>query len=487
VTDLGRAAARGAGIAVGAQGARFILQIASLVVLSRLLTPTDFGLVAMVTAVLGIAEILRDFGLSSAAVQAKTLSDAQRSNLFWVNLGIGMSCTLIVIACIPLIAKLYDQPALGPIILSLAWLFIISGANTQFRAELSRSLRFKALAVADVTAQAVSVTASIVAATIGFGYWAIVIQQVVLVLVTCTTNIFQCRWRPGLPRRGVPMRSFFKYGGALLGMQTLGYTTNNVDNIAIGAYWGPMDLGLYSRGYQLLLVPLNQIANALTQVVLPIMSRVQDDVVAFGRYVHRAQLACSYLFGSGFAIAAGLASPIVLILLGKQWSEVAPIFAILAIGGMFRGFSQVTYWIGLSKGLTGAQFRIYLVVRPLMIALILAGLPWGPRGVAVGHSLAFLLDWVVSIWWVGSRAGMNVRQLMLTPIRSVLVVSAPAGLLAFAGSRLVSSPFAELSIGLVLSAAYIAMIMTFSATEREHGRLTLDMGRMAFGRRSRPA
>src|SRR5450755_3343317 len=180
VGGLGNAAARGTSITLATQCVRFALQFCSLVVLARLLTPADFGIVAMVTAIVGVADILRDFGLSSAAIQAKTLNNAERSNLFWVNVGIGAAGAAVIMLCTPLIGRLYGQHHLTPIIFSLAWVLIISGANTQFNAELSRSLRFKALAFADIGAQTLGIAAAITVAALGGGYWAIVVQQIVV-------------------------------------------------------------------------------------------------------------------------------------------------------------------------------------------------------------------------------------------------------------------------------------------------------------------
>ena len=125
-----------------------------MVVLARLLTPSDFGLVAMVTAVIGVAQLIRDFGLSLAAVRAPTLSREERDNLFWANFLMGLGCTIVIIVATPLIVAIYGQPRLTPIVLSLSIVFTFSGITTQYRANLSRELRFKALGLSDIIAQA---------------------------------------------------------------------------------------------------------------------------------------------------------------------------------------------------------------------------------------------------------------------------------------------------------------------------------------------
>lgn len=466
MTNLGQAATRGAGVTLGAQAVRFALQLVSLIVLARLLTPTDFGLVAMATAIIGVAELLRDFGLSSAAIQAKTLSDAERSNLFWVNVAIGSGCTVVALLASPLIGRLYGAPQVTVIVIALAGLFVVSGANTQFRAELSRSLRFGALARSDICAQFLGITGAVVAAVLGAGFWSIVIQQGLFVTTTCLMNVVQSTWRPTRWQRGVSLRRFYSFGLSLLGMQVLGYTTNNIDTVAIGRVWGADVVGQYGRAYQLLIVPLNQVSQALTRVMLPVMSRLQDDDERFLRFARRAQLLCCYGFGGFFAVAAGLSGPLVAILFGARWAAVAPIFAVLAIGGIFRGMAQLSYWTVLAKGLTQQQLKFSLFARPVMIALLLAGLPWGAVGVAAGHSVGFAVEWAAVLWWIGRTARLEVRPFFTKALRIVLTVCLPAGLLAWAGTLLVPGAVWQLLVGVALVGCWVAVLAVLPTAER---------------------
>ena len=486
---LGKIAARGAGVTLMSQGIRFALQLGSLIVLARLLSPQAFGVVAMVTAITNVMEIVRDFGLSSAAMQAKELNDAERTNLFWVNTGIGTGCALIVTLCAPLIVRIYGTPVVGPIVLALGWLFIVSGVNTQFRAELSRSLRFKALAVTDIAAQAGSIAVAISLAAAGAGYWAVVGQQITLVILTCTSNVILCKWRPGLPRRSVSIRRFFRFGGSVLGTNVIAYATNNLDNVAIGIYWGSGPLGLYSRAYQLLMVPLQQVSVPMTRVVLPVLSRVQDEDETYARYVSKAQLVGCYMLASGFAVAAGVSVPLVALLFGPKWSGVAPIFAALAIGGIFRGIGQISYWMYLSRGRADAQMKLYLVTRPIVIGIMLAGLPWGPVGVAIGHSIGFFLFWIVSLWTAGRCVRTSVRPLFAQATRTLLLISVPAGGLAYIGSVLVQPAAASLCLGVALGVGYLALVALLSPAERANMQLMIRvlLGRGRTGRHRLPS
>lgn len=479
---LGDAAARGAGVTLGTQALRAGLQLGSVVVLARLLAPEDFGLVAMVAAVIGIADLVRDFGLSSAAVQAKHLSDGERTNLFWANLALGAACALAAVAARPLVEALYDEPRLGDVVLGLSVVFVLSGASTQLRADLTRRLRFHALAVVDVSAQVAGIAVGVVLALVGAGLWAIVAMQVATAAVGLVVCAALCRWRPGLPRRGAPLRRFFGYGSGLMGTQAIGYVTKNVDNVALGAVWGAVSLGLYSRAYQLLMTPLNQINAPMTRVALPVLSRVQEDPVVFARYLARVQLVGCYLTATVLAVAAGLSEPVVLLLFGERWAAVAPIFALLAVGGVFRAVSQLAYWIYLARGRTGAQLRQELVSRPLMALVILAGLPWGAVGVAAGHSVAYLLYWVVSLWHAGRVESVDVRPLFANAARAIGLVSAPCGLLAWASSSVDAHPLLQVLGGVVLAGAWSALVVLVVPRVRADARDVLSFARRAAHR-----
>ncbi len=480
--SLGDQAVRGSGIVLLSQAVRVALQFISLVVLARLLSPKDFGLVAMVISVVGVADLLRDFGLSAAAVQARTVSGEERTNLFWVNAALGAACTVVISACAPLIQDLYDEPALVSIVLALAWTFFLSGLNTQFRADLTREMRYFPLAATDVLAQTTALVVAIGCAVAGLGVWSLVAQQLTQAGLTLLGNGLFAQWVPGLPRRGVSLRRFYRFGGNLLATQLLTYLTKNVDNIALGIVRGPVQLGYYSRAYQLLMAPLNQINAPLTGVALPVLSRVQDDLQRLQHYLARAQLVGCYVTATVFAVAAGLSEPLILLLFGDRWAPTAPIFGVLAVGGIFRSIQQVAYWTYLASGHTGAQLRMILLTRPLMIVLMLAGLPWGPMGVAVGHSVGFAMFWWISTLHAGRVTGVASRLLLVNGIRTVLLVGAPAGVVAWTATLVDIGTIAQLGAGAIGATAYLVLITVLNQRVGDDVRMLHSFLRRALRR-----
>src|SRR5258708_35193454 len=182
--DLKARAIRGGFAKVCAQGTNFVLRVGSLMVLARLLDPRDFGLVGMVAAFTGVLNLFRDFGLSSATVQRRDVTDQQISTLFWINVLVGAVLALLLMAMSPLVVRFYHEPHLFWVTILLATSFIFNGAGGQHTALLERQMRFTALAVIDIISLVVSTIISISMAVAGFGYCALVTAAVSLPFVT---------------------------------------------------------------------------------------------------------------------------------------------------------------------------------------------------------------------------------------------------------------------------------------------------------------
>ncbi len=410
---LGQRAARGAVATLAGQGSRLAIQMASLVILARLLTPHDYGLIAMVMTVAGIAEIFRDFGLSAAAIQAPTLSHRQRSNLFWANAGIGAALTVLVFALAPLVAHFFREPQLVDLTRLLSLTFVLNGLATQYRAGLNRGMRFSRLAVTDVAAQAVGLVVGVGLALTGAGYWALAGMQLAISMTALLQVVVAGRWIPALPSRAEPMGGFFTFGWHLVGTQLLGYATNNVDTLVIGRRFGSVQLGLYDRAYRVLMLPLAQVRTPTTTVALPVLSKLHDDPARFDRFVVRGQQALGYTVIPGLAVAAGTAPVLIPFVLGDQWSASASLFATLAIAGVFQTVAFVGYWVYLARALTAQLFRYSMVSSVVRISCILIGSHWGVAGVAWGVVVGPGLMWPASMWWLSRITRYPVRALAL--------------------------------------------------------------------------
>jgi O-antigen/teichoic acid export membrane protein len=385
---LGRRAARGTAVTLLGQWSGFVLQTLSTIVLARLLTPRDYGIVAGVLVLTGLAELLKDLGLGAATVQRRNLSGAQLNALFWVNTGLGLFTAGVVAASAPLVAAFYDQPESRLVTVVLAVPFVFSGLSVQHQALLSRTLQFAALARNDVASRAVGLTAAIVAAAAGAGYWALVVGPLVTAVVRFALLWLACRWRPSRPAWAEDMRSLLGFGGWTSMFSFVNYFSRNADNALIGRYWGADDLGIYSRAYQLLLLPIQQINGPVSRVALPTLSRLQDDPERYRRFYSTALTAITFVSLPAMALMAVLAEEIVTTLLGDHWVRAAAIFQVLAIAGITHPVGHANGWLYQTTGNVRRQALWGLGSRSLTVAAFLAGLPWGPYGVAVGYAVA---------------------------------------------------------------------------------------------------
>lgn len=418
---LGRVAARSAFVTMGGQLAKIVIQLVSVIILARLLTPYDYGLLAMVMAVVGVADVFRDFGLSSAAVQAKTLSRAERDNLFWLNSLIGVVLLVVIGAAGPLLALFYRQPELTWITAVVGLSFLFSGLATQYRADLQRRLLFARLTAADVGSPLVALVVAVVLALSGAGYWALVAQQVTQFLANLIMVVAAARWLPGRWRRDVSMRHFLKFGGNLAGGSLIHYLGSNFDALLIGARFGADPLGLYNRGFQLLMRPLGQLRAPLTSVALPLLSKLTEDERRYAEYLRVGQRAMGYTLVLGLSLVIGAVEPVVAIFLGEQWSGVAPIMRWLALCGIFETLAFVGYWTYVSKGLVRQLLHYTIISTVIKIVGISIGSFWGVAGVAAGFALAEVASWPLSFAWLRRSSGVDVRPLISNGLRIVAV------------------------------------------------------------------
>lgn len=398
--NLGGRTVRGAMVSTGGQFVRLGIQIAGIVILARLLDPVDYGLITMASVLVTFGEIFREFGLSAAAVQSATLTKLQRSGLFWANTGLGvLMAALALVAAYPL-SWFFGQPEVVPLAQALSLMFIFNGASAQFRASLTRSMRFTRIAGAEIVAQSFGLAAGVAAAVAGWGYWALAAMQLVQAATTLLLFVLLARWLPGLPRRGADLGYFWRYGRNLVASQLVTYAGNNADTFVLGYRLGPETLGLYDRAYRLVNMSLAQMRGPLTTVALPVLSRLQHEQQRYEQALLRGQAVLGYTIVPIMAILAGASTPVVLIVMGERWVESGPILGALAAAAGLQLLAYVGYWVYLSRALTGQLFQFTLVAVALRIGCIAVGSQWGGIGVAVGVAVATGVQIPISLFWL---------------------------------------------------------------------------------------
>ncbi|GAA1856047.1 lipopolysaccharide biosynthesis protein [Microbacterium koreense] len=471
--SLAHSAARGALFTLGAQLARILLQLLSVVVLARLLTPYDYGLLAIALVVIGVGEIFRDFGLTSASVQAPHLSHGQRDNLFWINTALGVVLAAIVFGLSWPLAAMTQQPELRGMMQVLSVVFVMNGLATQYRAQLMRELRFRAMAVADILSALVALAVAVATALLGAGYWALAAQQLTAAFVLLAVLVGSGRWLPRLFSRRHPTAGLVRFGSHLVATNLLTYASSQIDTVLVAAKFGAAPLGLYNRAYQLVMTPLAQVRSPITNVALPVFSRVQKDHKRFDGFVTGGQLALGYTFGIPLLLVCGMAEPVVGLMLGPQWEGAVPILRFFAIAGTLTTLSFVGYWVYVSRGLSRELFRYTLVSTAIKVVCIVGGSFFGLVGIAAGFALAPAIAWPVSIFWLSRLTPLPVAALYSGAVR-VLVVASAAGAASWGAAAAVvpHGDLVQLGVGLAAGLAVVGLALLTPPIRRDARTLT---------------
>jgi PST family polysaccharide transporter len=391
VAELKRKSVRGGVVAVGAQGLKLVLQMGTLMLLARLLSPQDFGLAGMAATLTGFLALFKDAGLASATVQSREVTHEQLSTLFWINVAVGAGLTALAIALAPALAWFYREPRLFWIAAVLGSSFMFTGVMAQHGALISREMRFLTQAKIDLTALALSSATGVVMAFLGWRYWSFVGMGLANNIASVVGVWLAVPWIPGPPRRSRGVLPMLHFGGLSTLNSFLVYLAWNSDNILLGRYWGPRALGVYGRAYQLATIPIEQWTGTLSGIALSGLSAVQHEPERLSRSFLKAY---SMLLSLTVPIAITcplFADEIIRILLGEKWMEVAPIFRLLAPTSLVFALANPLSWLVIATGRMRRAVSITALTTPVVIVGIVLGLSHGPLGVAVGYSAAMVL------------------------------------------------------------------------------------------------
>jgi O-antigen/teichoic acid export membrane protein len=430
--DLRGRAVRGAFSILVFQTIQFTLGLVSTATLARLLEPSDFGLVAMATAVSGFLSLFLELGLGAAAVQRSDLSQSQINTLFWINAAFGLALAAVMAAAAPLVARFYSQPELLGVTLALSVCFITAGVSVQPAALLRRQMRFASQATIDTVSFALGIIAGVTAAALGARYWALVYSRIVQQTAAAVGTCLVCRWRPTLTVRLRAVRSLLSFGVGLTGFNFLTYLSSNLDNVIIGRATGTAALGLYLKSYSLLMLPLDRIRGPVSSVTISALSRLQHDPAQFKSHYLGAMTSMAALGMPVVVFLFVFADEAILLVLGPQWKDSVILFRILAPAAFVETLNAVGFWACTPFGRTDRLLRWQSFATSVTVAALLAGVRWGAAGVAAAVSVSTIALRPVAIAYLLRDSPIRPVELyrqLARPARASL----GAGVIVFAG------------------------------------------------------
>ncbi len=419
--ELRQLAVRSAGVTLFSGFVTLAIQVIATAILARILTPADFGLVTMVTTFSLLLANCGLNGLTEAIVQCEEITHDLASTLFWINLVCGLLLTIGFAATGSLLAKFFHDPLVKRVTQGLSLTILATSISVIHLALLKRAMLFSAVSMNDIYARVASVAVSIALGWMGWGYWALVGGAVAMPLTSGIGAWFFCRWIPGRPKREVANAgSVLKFAIHTYGNFGANYFSRNTDNLLVGWRFNAQALGFYKKAYDLFALSAGQFAASITIVAVSALSRVRQDSAKYKRSFLGGLTVMAFI---GMALGAVLTltgRDMIRVLLGPKWEPAGRIFTFFGpgIGAMLVYYT--TSWLHLSIGRADRWFRWAILEFAVTCTLLVAGVRFGPVGVASAWTLSFWLLTIPGLWYAGKPIRLGITTMLAVVWRYAL-------------------------------------------------------------------
>ncbi len=422
IADLKRRAISGLGWTAGLRLGTQLAQFGTIATLARLLRPSDFGLVGMTTVFTAFLEMFMDLGFGAALMQKQEVEDRHYTSIFWLSTGMGVLLTALVFFAAPVIALFYHEPRLVEVARIMALAFIASASSAVPATILRRKMEFRRIALIESMAVISGPVCAIGLAATGLGVLSLAWSPPISAMVGAIAMWWSTRWRPRVRLDWSALSDLSKFSRNLVGYNLFDYWVTNTDNMLVGKYIGPEGLGIYSKAYSTMLLPLTQVSRILGSVVFPVLCRIQYEKQRVkGIYLRSISLIALVTFPMMLGLLV-VARSFVVAVFGVKWIAMTTVIQILCPVGLVQSIGTTVGWIYHSQGRTDWLFRWGLVAGVFLIGSIIVGVRIGSiQAVAVCYAV---MSGVVLIYpsfaIPGRLIGMTFHE----------VVSAVAGILA---------------------------------------------------------
>ena len=365
------------------QGVKLVVQVASIVVLARLVTPEDFGLVAFLTSIFAFVGLFAEFGLTMAIVQKEQIQEKDLNTLFRISAGIAM----LLLLCIG-VAGLLTSWISGDIRYQwifgiFAVMFFFKSLSTVPQGLIRRRMQFGFLSLQEAGTFLFGALAAVAIATQGRGILALMAFQFIPGLLMCASSWFRSGWRPQRSAGSIQdASSYFSFGGAFTLVEIANTVCKHIDNLLIGKVWGMELLGQYTRAYALMLTPMNQVMGPIGTVLVPLFSRIHQNEVEFKKLTSALFISCVGITAPAAALTFVHSNTIVNSLLGPGWEVAEQIFWWFGFAVFCKPLGCIVYWIFVSSGKMKQMIRWTVINTVLTVCAIMVGLQYGPIRVA---------------------------------------------------------------------------------------------------------
>jgi O-antigen/teichoic acid export membrane protein len=463
-----------------------VLQFGISVILARLLSPREFGLIGIVLVFTGFASSLSDMGLGASLVQLRTVSDRHLNSVFWVNIAAGALLTILFGLAAPLIARFYKEPLLRLLTATIALNLILSSLNVVQSALLDRSLNFRNKFWIGSVSLLVSGIVAVALALTGAGVWSLVGQSITSTAIQVAVMWRLSSWRPRLSFDISAFRELMYFGGNLMASSIVHYWGAHFDKLVIGRLLGSSAVGIYNLADKLMRLPLNNVTSITSAVMFPVLSAMQDDVESVKQTYLRATRMIGLLTFPMMIGLSILAEPAILVVYGDKWREAIRIVQLLCFSGLAQSIYFTGGWIFLSRGRTDIIFSWGIYTTLIRVVGVLVGVHWGIMGVAWAYVLGTYVFICYPTWSSAGRLlNLGFKEL-LRNLAGPFYCAVSMGLLLWASDRWIfgrQAMWVRLVIQVLLGILVYGYLIRQFRLEAfgEFQKIILEMG----GRRSR--
>lgn len=429
------------------------LQAVTLAVLTRLLGPGDFGLMGMITVVIGFARAFADMGISNAIIYKQDSSSDELSSLYWLNLAMGLFIFVLLFAMEPLVESFYMEPRIRLPYYLAAFIFLLLAPGQQFQALLQKHLQFKTLSHIQVISNIIGSAASITLAYMGYGVISLVFGQV-LTQGTTTIMLFLSphnRWLPRFHFKTGDLKDYIGFGLFQMGERILNYFSTNVDYLIIGRLLGAEPLGYYTLAYRIISMATQRINPVVTRVAFPMFAKIQNDNETLKKGYSRVLQLLSLTVIPFLIGALTIGAPFVAAIFGEKWLPSVILIQIMALAGCLKTITNPTGSVLLAKGRADIGFVWNLITWVIRVAVIWKACYMGLAAVAWGVLIVQVFDSSAIQWIICRLIGMKPME-FAKPLIPALAGTAIMG----AGILAIKTLLARAGI---LTASYIGMFL----------------------------
>lgn len=434
------------------QGVQFLFGI----ILARLLSPDDYGIIAMPLVFLAIAQCFIDSGFSTALVRKPDLTDKDLSTAFYFNIGVGSVCYMVLFITSPLIADFYNTPILSDLLKVTALATLFNPLCAVQQAILTRNIDFKTQAKVSLSGAVVSGIVGLVMAYNGFGVWSLVCQQVGGYFIRTCLLWGLSSWRPQKRWSHDSFRYLWNFGNKILGGALLDTTYNNIYPIVIGKFFSASDLGNYTRAHQFATLPSSNITGVLQRVTFPVLSTIQNEDERLAKIYRKILKLSAFLIFPLMMILSATANPLIRVLLTDKWAGCIILLQIICFSMMWYPIHAINLNLLTVKGRSDLFFRLEVIKKVVGISIMCVTIPHGIIWMVSGGIASSMISLIINTYYTGKLIHVGYLRQMgdLLPIFGV---SFAMWLIIHASLLLTSNIYIQLPLGIAVGVmAYVA-------------------------------